>query len=177
MPVRVMRSGCLFDSDKPTFNIKDFHQVLPKICRFNGCCFEFYSVAQHVCLMYDQYMFHPLKWHLLFHDGPEVYYQDITTGWKTEEFKKMAEKVDVAYYKWLGLNWNPEIEEFVHRVDMTMLATEYRDLMPKVESWQICEEKGWQPFPNKIEPWDSGKAEKELFKRVCCYTNYRELTK
>lgn len=74
-------SGVKFDLNNPTFDMIRFRDIahsLSRICRYNGHCEHFYSVAQHSVyvsmLVPDKY-----KLEALLHDAAEAYTSDIPT--------------------------------------------------------------------------------------------------
>jgi len=85
-------SGEYFNYAKFTKNdlyIEDISNALDNICRYNGHCIKFYSVAQHLCLVHDIAKVHlqktikpdmdekKLLFHCLIHDVGEAYLTDI----------------------------------------------------------------------------------------------------
>ena len=80
-------SGKKFPLDKPDveqIDIEDIAHALSFLCRFNGQCKKFYSVAEHQCLLYDRVKdkdYLMAKW-LLVHDAPEAFVNDIPTPLK-----------------------------------------------------------------------------------------------
>ena len=73
------------------FDVIDIAHALSQLCRYNGHCSQFYSVAEHCCLIHDwirqeyRHDIHPghqkiIKDHMragLFHDAVEAYTGDI----------------------------------------------------------------------------------------------------
>jgi len=57
-------------------DIHDIAHHLSLICRFNGACRVFYSVAQHCCIVSDA-LARPYKLRGLLHDGTETYFGDM----------------------------------------------------------------------------------------------------
>ena len=147
--------------------LEDIANALAKICRFNGHCKEFYSVAQHSVLVS---LHCPPKLALvgLLHDAAEAYVGDMVTPLKnySPEFKGHENGVYGAIAERFGLPSQVPVE--VKRVDLTLLATEARDLMCSevAAAWGLtCE-----PLTEKIRPW----APKEALYRFM--HRYRELT-
>lgn len=164
-------SGKAFDLDQPKPDMVDFNDIataLSKICRFNGHCRGFYSVAEH-CVRVARAM-PAFKIYGLLHDAHEAYIGDITTpthaalmlmnaGTSIDDLK---EKVDVAIYKAAGippLAGHPA-EPLVKVLDKILCQTERRDLLaPPPASWGAAFEQ-LQPLPEKIEPWAMADAER-----------------
>lgn len=119
-------------------DFQDVAHALANICRFNGHCREFYSVAQH-----SVYVSHivPPEHALagLMHDGPEAYVGDVTRPLKRSDamrpFVEAEARWDAAFAARLGL---PELVPAAVKVaDNRMLATEAWDIMPQhtVKDW------------------------------------------
>ncbi len=112
---------------------------LSQMCRFNGHCNGFYSVAQHSlnvgCLVDTN------KYTTLLHDAPEAYYGDLSTPFKVALEQKVGsglqdilDKIDKVVAEALKYNY-PTPNEVKH-ADVIMLATEKRDLMLPLD-WDI----------------------------------------
>lgn len=128
--------------------IYDIASALSKLCRFNGHCFEFYSVAQH-SVHVAQLVDPPYKMDALCHDAGEAYYGDITRPQKllyreitTQEnrfgrriaFDVFTQRIDRAIA--MALKLSLTMPDCIHHADNVMLATEARDLMgPPPEPW------------------------------------------
>ena len=115
----------------------DIIMALSQMCRFNGHCNGFYSIAQHSlyvgCLVKEN------KYTALLHDAPEAYYGDLTSPFKVALEQKLGcgvkdilDKIDKVVAE--ALNYNYPIPNEVKDADAIMLATEKRDLL-KPLSW------------------------------------------
>lgn len=119
-------------------NIEDIAHALSNICRFTGHCKEFYSVAQHSILASELATPENKMWALL-HDASEAYLCDVPRPLKYlegfESFYREAEgELMYAVAERFDLGW-PMPDE-IHDLDVTMLVTEQRDLMPQSgEPW------------------------------------------
>ncbi|MEJ8326065.1 HD family hydrolase [Kosakonia sacchari] len=108
-------------------DIKDIANALSNICRFAGHLPEFYSVAQHSVLCSQlvpvEYAFEDLM-----HDAAEAYVQDIPAPLKSllPDYRRMETMVDDLIRNKFGLPL--EHSQVVKYADLTMLATERRDL-------------------------------------------------
>ena len=110
--------------------------ALAKICRFNGQCQSFYSVAQH-CSLVASLM--PPQWRLygLLHDAHEAFVGDITRpmqealSYSYDRHRQIATAHDQVIYAAVGLAWpiDVDIKQAVHFADNKALATEWRDLI------------------------------------------------
>lgn len=142
------------------FSIEDIAHALALQCRFNGHCLAFYSVAQHSVLVSqivpDQFRL----WGLL-HDASEAYMSDLPAPFKRmlPDYKKLEKKVMQAICIRFGLPEEMPVQ--VMSADLTMLATEKRDLLVKEpQKWESLD--GVFPMETKIEPWHWAKA-KQMF--------------
>lgn len=139
-------------------DIHDIANHLAKICRFNGACRGFYSVAQHSVLVSDLLPPTPdglLQIHGLLHDAHEFAVGDSTTPLKkarrfllgagpdqADPDTIMAQSCQRAIVQALGL---PEPDEAqarqIREADFLAFAIERRDLMPKpragVPDWDV----------------------------------------
>lgn len=118
--------------------------------RFSGQTNKFYSVAQH-----SEWVSRlvPPEFALqgLLHDAAEAYCKDIPSPLKKllPEYSEIERRVQAAINRRFGL---PDVLDFPVKVaDLTMLATERRDLMPKhADEWECL--KGFEPIAQRIEP-------------------------
>ncbi len=165
-------SGGRFDilDPKPEqVRLSDIAAQLSKICRFGGACTDFYSVAQHSVEVAELM---PRKWRAygLLHDAHEMIVGDLTTPVKRAihavyhrraPLDVLVDRIDAAIHAAFGLAYPlaPEIADAVKLADLTMLATERRDLM------RPCDH-AWLPLPAPrnwgVTPLDCGRAE-QLF--------------
>ena len=93
-------SGIAFDYDSDDLSqitIEDIAAHLAKICRFNGACKEFYSVAQHSILVSEdlKYLNYSINYQLygLLHDAAEAYIGDIVRPFKDEYMSNFENKL------------------------------------------------------------------------------------
>ncbi len=150
-------------------NIADIAHACALNCRFNGHLKTHYSVAQH-CVLTAQLIWEQTRdpilalWGLL-HDGSEAYIADLASPIKKgipgyKETEKAIQAAIIAKYKL------PEEEPpIVKEVDLRLLVTEARDLMPR--SWLLRH--GWkynaEPYTQfTIDGWIWEKAEQEYLK-------------
>ncbi|MGG4551421.1 hypothetical protein [Paenibacillus humicus] len=117
-------------------NIIDIAHALSLICRFNGHCSYFYSVAQHsiFCAEEARLRGHSEKIQLacLLHDAEEAYVSDITRPVKKHlpEFIAISNKVQDVIWKHFGLDdLKAEDFEIVKDIDDTLLGYEGLVLM------------------------------------------------
>ena len=133
--------------------IDDIAHALSNICRFNGHCKEFYSVAQHSCLV-AAHLPNELKLLGLLHDASEAYICDIPSPLKNEYKYYKEIELNLQYKIYVKFN---AIELYISHpnllagADIQALATEKRDLMAVNNlKWHIDER--FKPFDEIIIP-------------------------
>lgn len=154
-------------ADQPgEIDIHDIAHALSLLCRFNGHCKVFYSVAQHSVHVSEGVPAEVALWGLL-HDAAEAYLSDLPRPVKQQlpQFSKLEDKLlarILADYG-LAMPMPPEVK----LADEQLLMTEARDLMqaPPMD-WEI----GVEPLSDlQINPLLPVEAE-QLF-----LTRYAEL--
>lgn len=123
-------SGKQFDYLSATIDdidIEDIAVALSNICRFSGHLPEFYSVAQHSVLC-SQLVSPEFAFEALMHDAAEAYCQDIPAPLKAllPDYREIEKRTDQLIRFKFGLPL--EEASVVKYADLTMLATELRDL-------------------------------------------------
>ena len=124
--------GHQFHLDNPVFHIEDICWALAHNCRFNGHCYDFYSVAEHSILV-AQFMDEwgtgdPLEG--LLHDATEAYLSDMPAPFK-QKFKELGKKdkeMDKIMRKQFGLP--PEKTLECKRADIVSMFSEAYHLTP-----------------------------------------------
>lgn len=139
-PVILLRSGIDFDLSRPNpdhIDIADIAHALAHICRYTGHSRWFYSVAQHSVL--TSYLVRPsLAMQALLHDATEAYIGDVSAPLKAmlPDYRAIEARVAAAVAERFGLPM--ELHAEVKWADLTMLATEKRDMMPATaEPWPV----------------------------------------
>lgn len=171
----VTYTGKIFDllNPKPEMVcIEDIAHALAYICRYTGHTREFYSVAQHCVLMAKNPDLPGDPLLKLLHDAGETYTGDIAKPWKqlltvsqlhipVSEFEQgIQDVIGLA----LGVDLSHSAE--VKIADIRMMATEIRDLMPKMPQPQIWNIDVDSPIQKIIFPWKPDYAEQAFLK---CY--------
>lgn len=149
-PTICLASGNYFDYSDPhgsIFYVEDIATSLSKICRYNGHCNGFYSVAEHsvyVSRIVPDWLSLPG----LFHDGPEAFIGDMAGPLKLllPDYKKIEATIEDA----VAQRFNIPMEHFKHpevkKADLRMLLTEQKQIMPNPED-------NW-PCTDGLEPAD-----------------------
>lgn len=144
-------SGRTFHSLEPVEEeifVVDIAHSLANLCRFNGHCLRYYSVAEHSVrvsrILPDEFKL----WGLL-HDAGEAYLTDLPRPVKRKltAFNEMEDRVLEIVARRFHLVWPMPAE--VKEADNILLATEARDLMaPPPRPWNL----GVEPLPEHIDP-------------------------
>ena len=122
--------------------IEDIAHALSMLCRYNGHCRIFYSVAEHSIHVQSIMARTPIgKWDrqlqlaALLHDASEAYLADVPSPVKPYliGYKEAEAKVMAAVHQAFGLEDPRNSEPFIKRIDTRIRANEAELLMP-VES-------------------------------------------
>lgn len=146
-------TGRYFDFVNPTAAMIDIHDIaqgLSNICRFNGQCKKFYSVAQH-SLLVSRIVPEEFALLGLMHDAAEAYVGDVTAPLKRllPDYKVIEARVHDAIFARYELP--AQLPACIKEADLIALATEQRDLMPPHDDeWASI--KNVKPLPFHIEP-------------------------
>jgi len=155
-------TGKAFKPFEPTpemIDLRDIAHALSMICRFNGHCRQFYSVAEH-CVRMSEEVRPIVAIHALLHDAAEAYVSDVARPIKPHlpMFKAIEGKVMDVIYEHFNLQIDPAIEAEIKCADLGMLATERSQLMAiKAPEWDSL--KGVPPYKITLECWSPDKAE------------------
>lgn len=144
--------------------IEDIAHALGNQCRYSGHTREFYSIAEHsvrVCeILSAAGESRDVALYGLLHDAAEAYLVDLPRPLKHDSelsatYLDAEERCQRAVLCHFGV-WMPE-PAAVRAADLTMLATERRDLMPGDDVWAVIADVA--PLPYGItEPWTPPQA-------------------
>lgn len=178
-------SGAHFHLDDPEFNIIDIAHGTSNICRFNGQCDPFYSVAEHSVLvswiMQDLELGDPMVG--LMHDGHEAYLSDVPSPIKRllPDWAKLDAQIEEALYKQFNLPFPREpgckeadlIAFFIERdalfaegLNESFNTVKFPELKEKAEQLMLD---GWQ-----INCWEPLEARRQFIER---YEHLQEQTR
>jgi hypothetical protein len=123
--------------------IEDIAHSLAMLCRFNGHCRRFYSVAEHSVHVSRVVDAEVARWGLM-HDAAEAYLSDLPQPIKRHMpiFRECEERLLRVIAERFALPWG--VPEAIVRADMVLLATEKEALMGK-------EPAPWQDLPEALE--------------------------
>jgi len=151
------------DPKEDEVNIEDLGHALGMLCRYNGHCKFFYSIAEH-SIRASYIVSKEFALPALLHDGEETYLSDIPSPLKIfmPQFKVWGNNLQAVIYKKYGLPG----EEYkqVKDADRIMLITEMRDLLPSGinPNWAIAK-MGIKPLEKRIKHTMSPKIAERLF--------------
>ena len=150
------------DARPEEVDIKDIAHALSMLCRFNGHCQRFYSVAEHAVHVSRVVVPEHAKWGLL-HDAAEAYLSDLPQPVKRQIpdyglLEDLLLEVIADRFE-LSSTMPPEVK----RADAVMLATEKVALMGP-------EPAPWEGIPKPLEPgmiqgWGPSQAEEAFLNR------------
>lgn len=125
-------TGKRFFPETPTFVPGDIAHALGMLCRYNGHCSRFYSVAEHSVMvsrmMRDMDLGNPLEG--LLHDASEAYMTDVPAPFKRllPDWQAFDARVELAMRAHFGLA--PKKSEGCKRADWLALFVEEYFLLP-----------------------------------------------
>jgi 5'-deoxynucleotidase YfbR-like HD superfamily hydrolase len=172
-----------FAPDPSEIDVRDIAHALSLVCRFTGHVRRFYSVAEHSVRASRAAEHYVLDWGrpevallgVLLHDASEAYLCDVAAPVKHSppmlhyrSAERHLQRVIFQRFR-VGCHDRDYFVDAVRHVDMRMLFTERRDLMPATGRVWVGEDE-YAPFPEKIEPWAPERAEMEFLQR------FQELT-
>ena len=157
-------SGRIFDYRNPRpsmIDLGDIARGLSCESRFNGHTRAFYSVAQHATIA-SWLVPQPFALEALLHDASEAYLKDLPSPLKAlcPDYRAIEARVDAAIRAHFRLpaTLSPEVK----RVDLVLLATEKRDLMPDCPMPWPCLE-GVAPLSSSLAPYPSPEEAERAF--------------
>lgn len=142
------------DPDPAVVTIETIAASLSKQCRFSGHVARFYSVAEH-CVRGSFFVPPEDALAFLLHDAAEAFVVDIPTPMKVllPDYRAIEDRAHEVVAKKFGVTWSPAVKQ----MDLVMLATEKRDLLPETElKWRHLE--GIEPLPIKSLASESGNS-------------------
>lgn len=119
----------LVEPDANSIELRDICHALANLCRFTGHTERFYSVAEH-CLRGAMEIDARHRLEFLLHDAAEAYFGDLSAPAKSvcPDYCRLVANMDRVIRRKYGLP--PVMSPEVTRMDLVMLATERRDLLP-----------------------------------------------
>ena len=158
-------TGKQFSLDDPSPDmvcVEDIAHALSMICRFNGHCNRFYSVATHSVLL-SNYAHNGAK-ELLFHDAAEAYIGDITYPFKKmlPDYRRVEDAVSVVIAIKFGVSY--PTPDWVKTLDTRILLNERAALMADTGNIWDCD--NLEPLRATIPDWSPATAEAAFLDRA-----------
>ena len=146
--------------------LREISHSLSMICRFNGHCMRFYSVAQH-CVLVSRLVPPEYAVHGLLHDASEAYVGDVIRPIKSGMpafYTRLENKALRAIGHRFGIDmFDADAWALVHHADNLALAIERRDVMiPTADDWQLPSADG-HPRIHPVVPLEA----KIMFEQRC----------
>jgi hypothetical protein len=134
------RFGKLFSILDPRVEDIDINVIahsLSLICRYNGHCSKFYSVAEHSChvstVLLSQGYDTSIQMMGLLHDAAETYTGDVIRPIKNipqmAEYRKIQNRVEEVIWNWSGLKPTKETSKIITLADNIVLKAEAKVLV------------------------------------------------
>jgi hypothetical protein len=173
VPSIQLASGVYFNFLEPRttpLEIADMAAGLSRICRYTGQLAidedDIYSVAQHSVLASENCEADCDPYEALLHDRAESVMNDMASPLKQLllDYKEIEDRVEEA----TGVYYDVPhpMSDACKRIDLRMLATEKRDLMPTNvgdEKWVLIAD--ITPLPFTLEPWRPSEARHRFLHR------------
>lgn len=153
------------DPDPELICLEDVAHALAMLCRYIGHPNQFYSVAQHSCLVSDHVSVENTCWGL-FHDAAEAYLGDLSSPVKRmlPDFRVLEERLLIAIAE--KFNLPGDLPDEVKDVDELIRATEVEALMKPTPAMQECFSYPERISGLEIVPWSWQSAEAQFLMRA-----------
>lgn len=154
------------DSRPEEIDIEDIAHSLSNLCRFNGQCLRFYSVAEHSVLV-SRFASNSNKLVALMHDASEAYLADIPRPLKKNlsGYVESEEVLMSAIGNKFGFDW-PMPDE-VKLLDNRILYDEaYQNMAPITKTWHDP----YEPLGVKLEFWTPTEAKNHFLESFSQYS-------
>ena len=133
------RSGIQYyplDPRASEVRLRDIAHSLSMLCRYNGHCNGFYSVAEHSVLVSQQVPpEHALS--ALLHDATETYCSDVPRPLKVD----LVGYAEIEHRNWLAIackfGLDPAMHESIHVADNAVLLAEKQQIVDNHFDWNI----------------------------------------
>lgn len=165
----LLASGRYFDFNAPEehdYDIKDIAHALSMLCRFNGHCDRFYSVAEH-CVRASMIVERERQLDALLHDAAEAYVAKPLKQ-MLNDFNAIEHRIEAAINKQFGTGIS------VKDADLAMLKIERGALMPAGDNeshWR------WEGVPTvNLGPWPEPLGWGQYTAKQKFLARYAELT-
>ena len=161
--------------ERSAISVIDIAHALSQQCRYTGHVRDFYSVAQHSCLLADhaerKLKAPPIEClQILMHDAPEGYLVDIARPVKQymPEYRKWDHGINDVIRQWLHVDHLP-IPAYQDELDTRVIVDERAQLMS--DSGNVWNHDKLDPLGIVIEPWMPRQAEHQFLIQYATYTS------
>lgn len=158
------------NTNEPTnFTIEDIAHSLSQLCRFNGHCKDFYSVAQHSCIL-AEHVDPELRLIALLHDAAEAYIGDITRPVKglIPQIKEIEDHIHRQISANFGIPF--PYPQIIDIIDSRLLLAEGAQLFKEPVHWTCG---GLEPLEYEFGLlWAPKNAEIKFLQRFKEYWDY-----
>lgn len=139
-------TGKQFEFEQPTLamlDIEDIAHALSGTARYNHHTRDFYSVAQHACLVASCAP-SEIALAALLHDAAEAYTGDMVSPLKRlcPDFKRVEKRIEALICEKFGVDIH---DARIKELDMRILINEKRDLFVVQRNWKV--EETYAPLP------------------------------
>lgn len=151
------------EPDLDEIDIVSIAHSLSMLCRYNGHCIRFYSVAEHSVLLSHTVDPEHARWGLM-HDAVEAYFGDMVRPVKYEmpEFCGHEKNLEAAIAGKFRLGWPmpAQVKEHDTRIVVDERA---QNMAPARLPWPMLD--GFEPLGVTINCWSPDRAEAEFMSR------------
>lgn len=139
-------TGKQFEFERPTLDmldIEDIAHALSGTARYNHHTRDFYSVAQHACIVASCAP-REIALAALLHDAAEAYTGDMVSPLKRmcPDFKRVEKVIEALVCEKFGVDIH---DARIKELDMRILINEKRDLFVVQRNWKV--EETYAPLP------------------------------
>lgn len=147
--------------------IESIAHSLSMLCRYNGHCLRFYSVAEHCVLLSHSVDPENARWALL-HDAVEAYVGDMVRPVKTDmpEFMQIEDNLEIMIAGKFNLGWPMPAQVKEHDTRIVVDERE-QNMAPSSLPWSLLD--GYRSLGVTLQCWSPDRAEAEYLSR------YRQL--
>lgn len=164
------------DPRRGSVDIVDVAHALAHLCRFNGHCAQFYSVAEHSVMVADMVkdVAPELELHALIHDAPEAYLGDLPRPVKHSLPAMHTAEIlwEKEIHRHLGLRWplDPAEQAIIKASDRLALCVEMHTM--KVGEYRVYDyldgrtkEEWLKANTGRPYGWSPGEAKAKFLER------------
>lgn len=151
------------DPDPDDIDIYDIAHSLSMLCRYNGHCRQFYSVAEHSVLLSHTVDPENAPWALM-HDAVEAYFGDMVRPVKVDlpEFVSHERNLEVVIAGKFSLGWPMPAQVKEHDTRIVVDERE-QNMAPARLPWALLD--GCEPLGVTLHFWTPAQAKEAFMSR------------